>query len=105
MANVGSCRTIIESGIGRVRDESRSVRADACVPCRTVIEVLREGVVAANLQSACKAATKVQDESVVVADAPRDPRGGVRSCGISLVGRRIVDSAVYIGGHGLVQVG
>ena len=72
MAHVGGGRSPVELGIERERNERGRVAADAGVPCRSVVEILGVGVVAAELESAGERAAHIDDERVDMRPMPCD---------------------------------
>jgi len=73
VADVAGGGAVVEFRVGRVHGEGGRVGTDAGVPCGAVVEVLRPGVVAAELEAVGEAAVQVYLEGVVVADAAGDP--------------------------------
>ena len=74
------------------------------VPGGAVVEVLRPGVVGAQLQAVAEVVAEIDDEGVVVAGASGPPGGGVGEGGVGLGGVGVEDDAVVDGEGGFVEV-
>ena len=106
MAHVGSGRTPVKLGVERKFNKRRRVPADARVPCRSIIQILGERVVAAELEAARKRPPHIHDKRVIRAHALGNPRGRVGEIGIRILRARRIEgrSIGEISRHRLVHV-
>ena len=73
VAQVGGGRTPVQFGAQGEGDKRGRIAADAGIPCGTVVEVLAEGVVAAQLEAIGEGAAHVDQQAVIEADSLRHP--------------------------------